>query len=81
MTENAIPQVFAFTQLQRFRQDRDLMAFDKSRPIAAHAIADSDSDDDDSDSDGELGVENKNQQNNTKRFVGGASARTQASQQ
>jgi len=61
LTETAINQVFNFTQLQRFRQNRDLTAFDKSKAIPGQAIVDSDSSDNESDSDDEY--ENKNQLN------------------
>jgi len=61
LTETAINQVFNFTQLQRFRQNRDLTAFDKSKAIPGQAIVASDSSDNESDSDDEY--ENKNQLN------------------
>ena len=63
LNESAIDDVFNFTQLQRFRQNRNLMAFDKSKPIAVNPVA-SDSDQSDSD-DSENGqnavnIENRN---------------------
>ena len=66
LQEKAIDDVFNFTQLQRFRQNRDLLAFDKSKPAVANAAIDSDSSDLDS-SDDEDGfgaaTENRNSQN------------------
>ena len=61
LQETAIDEVFNFTQLQRFRQNRDLQAFDKSRPMAVAVESDSDASGSDSD-DGE--PENQNLQNN-----------------
>ena len=61
-TETAIAQVFDFTQLQRFRQNRDLTAFDKSKTVPGKDALSSDSSDD-SDSEDDQQVENQNQQN------------------
>ena len=69
LTEQAIPQIFNFTQLQRFRQNRDLLAFDKAKPISVNPYVSDDSEDDKDDSesdDDEADGENRNQQN--KRF-------------
>ena len=62
LTETAISDVFNFTQLQRFRQNRNLLAFDKSKPIAVNPVAsDSEcSDSDDSDT-GHNAVNTENQ--------------------
>ena len=63
LTENAIGDVFNFTQLQRFRQNRNLLAFDKAKPIAVNPVAsDSDGSDSGDDSDGPAvgNVENRN---------------------
>ena len=80
MTENAISEVFNFTQLQRFRQNRNLLAFDKAKPIVANQVVDSDSDDE-SNSDGEPGIENKNTQNRFPVSARSGSSRGQAPQQ
>ena len=66
LTEDAIGDVFNFTQLQRFRQNRNLLAFDKSKPIAVNPVAsESDCSDNSDDSDdiaaGRAGAENRNQ--------------------
>ena len=70
LTEHAIPQIFNFTQLQRFRQNRDLLAFDKAKPVAMNPCVSDDSEDDkddsESDDDEVVDGENRNQQN--KRF-------------
>lgn len=57
LTETAIAQVFNFTQLQRFRQNRDLLAFDKSKPMANPVESDSEA----SDSDASDEAENRNE--------------------
>lgn len=51
LNEDAIDQVYNFTQLHRFRQNRDLLAFDKSKQAAKANPIDSDSSDEDSDED------------------------------
>ena len=54
--------MFNFTQLQRFRQNRDLQAFDKAKAAATNPI-DSDSDSDSDSDDEPLQTENRNQLN------------------
>ena len=77
LNEDAIDHVYNFTQLQRFRQNRDLLAFDKSKQgnAAANPI---ESDSSDSDSDDEPEIENRNVSN---RGGPAASHRSQASSQ
>ena len=63
LTETAIGDVFNFSQLQRFRQNRNLFAFDKSKPIAVNPVAsDSDQSDSDDSDNGQnaVNIENRN---------------------
>ena len=58
LCQEAITNVYSYSMLQRFRSNKDLKAFDKSRPLPI----DQDDDDDYSGSDNDQ-VENTNKQN------------------